>query len=242
MRKQINKVLKVTGGIMLAGVMFAGAAAGYFVMADDDLAGASAASNDNEYTLEDMLTYAIEDEYLARTEYQVIMDEFGVQRPFSNIIKAEETHINELLPLLEAYNVSVPDKDWEGIVEVPDSLEEAYETGVTAEINNIAMYEAFLKEDIPDDVSEVFEELMSGSENHLAAFEKQVDKTGNGSGNNQAGMSGSGNHQEEAGISHESIGEGHGNKGASQGLGEDCDGSGEGLGEGNDQCDGSCEE
>ena len=37
-----------------------------------------------------MLTYAIQDEYLAHAEYDYILKNFGDQRPASNIIKAEE--------------------------------------------------------------------------------------------------------------------------------------------------------
>lgn len=83
-----------------------------------------------------MLEYAIEDEYLAQTEYDLIMKEFNVTRPFSNIIKSEGTHISLLEPLFDKYNVVIPNKDWESLLEVPSSLNEAYEVGVEAEIKN----------------------------------------------------------------------------------------------------------
>jgi len=67
--------------------------------------GATGAKAQDSYTLPEMLTYAIQDEYLAKAEYQKIMDTFGVQRPFSNIIKAENTHITELQPLFAQYDV-----------------------------------------------------------------------------------------------------------------------------------------
>jgi hypothetical protein len=55
-------------------------------------------------------------------------------------------------------------------------LLEAAEVGVQAEIDNIAMYNLFLTHDLPDNVFEVFSALKSGSDSHLLAFQKQVDK------------------------------------------------------------------
>ncbi len=150
--------------------------------------GAAALSEGKTYTVEEMLTYAIQDEYLARAEYKVIMDAYGEQRPFINIMKAEGGHIELLLPLFTAYGVTVPeDAALEHTVK-PDSLQAAYEAGVTAEVNNIAMYEAFLKQsDLPDDVRAVFEALTRASGNHLRAFEQNADKQGMGNQNRAAG-------------------------------------------------------
>ncbi|MDW7670521.1 MAG: DUF2202 domain-containing protein [Bacillota bacterium] len=137
--------------------------------------GAAAALSGSAHTLEEMLTYAIEDEYLAQAEYALILDTFDVTRPFSNIIKAEGTHIRLLTPLLAAYDVEVPEKDWASLVSLPGTLAEAYKVGVEAEVINIAMYEQFLQQDLPDDVEAVFERLKAASEKHLAAFQRQVD-------------------------------------------------------------------
>ena len=71
--------------------------------------GAAALSEGKTYTVEEMLTYAIQDEYLARAEYKVIMDAYGEQRPFINIMKAEGGHIELLLPLFTAYQITVPE-------------------------------------------------------------------------------------------------------------------------------------
>ena len=57
---------------------------------------------------------------------------------------------------------------------VPSSIQNAFETGIQAEIDNIAMYEAFLENDLPDDVRAVFEELKKGSESHLQAFSRNA--------------------------------------------------------------------
>ena len=59
---------------------------------------------------------------------------------------------------------------------------------MTAEVHNIAMYEAFLKqEDLPDDVRAVFEALTRASGNHLRAFEQNANKQGMGNQNRAAG-------------------------------------------------------
>ncbi|HKL12197.1 MAG TPA: DUF2202 domain-containing protein [Halanaerobiales bacterium] len=160
--------------ITILGSLFIGTVG---VLASDDY-GASGAKQTEDYTLEQMLVYAIQDEYLARTEYELIMDEYGVQRPFSNIIKAEEYHIELLKTLFAEYDVDLPDDTASEHVVLPEDNEAALQTGVKAEIANIEMYEVFLKEDIPEDIAEVFEELKRGSENHLRAFENGLERNG----------------------------------------------------------------
>ena len=183
MRKQIRTI---TGKLLVAGLLVTGLTTGASVYAANVGIGAVGASADTKYSLEEMLVYAIEDEYLAQAEYDVIMDTYGTKKPFSNIIKAEATHISLLEPLFEEYDVKVPVKDWESLVAVPESLDAAYEIGVEAEEKNIAMYESFLKENLPDNVREVFEDLMNASKKHLAAFQRQVDGV-TGEGQNRKG-------------------------------------------------------
>lgn len=141
---------------------------------DESGYGAAGAATDSAYTLEEMLTYAIQDEYLAQAEYAAIMEEYGQVSPFNNIIKAEESHISSLVILFDDYEFAVPINDASDRVVLPDALEDSYGIGVEAEIQNIAMYEKFLEQDLPDDVRVVFEELLAGSENHLKAFENKA--------------------------------------------------------------------
>ncbi len=125
------------------------------------------------YTLEEMLTAAIQDEWLALAEYQAIIDAYGAVRPFTNIILAEQTHVALLLPLFEAYGIAIPENTAASQVVVPDSITQALSTGVAAEQANIAMYEVFLaQEGLPEDVTSVFTCLKDGSVKHLAAFSK----------------------------------------------------------------------
>ena len=144
--------------------------------------GARGALAAQEYTLEEMLEYAIQDEYLARQEYESIMEEYGEQNPFANIITAEEYHIELLTGLYDDYGLELPEDTAIDYVVVPESLDLTYDIGVQAEIDNIAMYEKFLEQELPDDVRAVFIELRDASENHLAAFEKGPRGGGRGNG------------------------------------------------------------
>ncbi len=140
------------------------------------LYGSAGVSDTAEYTVEEMLTFAIQDEYAAHEEYVQIIAKYGEAEPFANIVVAEENHIDALTRLFETYSYNLPADDGEDHVVLPETLLKAYQTAVTAEIANIAMYEIFLAKDLPDDVRDVFEALQSASKNHLAAFERQVEK------------------------------------------------------------------
>lgn len=145
--------------------------------ADVENYGALGALENQNITLEEMLTYAIQDEYTALAEYNLIMNTYGNIRPFSNIARAETTHISLLEPLFEIYDIEIPVNESSQIVVLPVSLTEAYKAGVDAEVLNITMYESFLKEDLPSDVASVFESLKNASENHLRAFNNQVNRS-----------------------------------------------------------------
>jgi hypothetical protein len=163
--------MKRTAIIAAALILAAGALA--FAEAAEDY-GARGALRTEELSLVGMLTYALQDEYLARAEYEGIMEEYGAMRPFSNIIRSEERHIEWLVELFDAYDLPLPGDDSEAHVVIPDELETAFEIGVQAEIDNIAMYDRFLAEELPADVEEIFERLKSASENHLRAFESNL--------------------------------------------------------------------
>lgn len=185
--------------------------------------GSTKAATDKNYTLKEMLTYAIQDEYMAQAEYDAIMDKYGVQKPFSNIIQSEATHIDLLLPLFKTYDVAVPKNDAANRVVVPDSLEKSYAAGVEAEEKNIAMYESFLKEDVPDNVKEVFEKLLAASENHLAAFERAEDgKMGQGQGMGKGNGKGNGKNGQHSGMGMNHSGSNGTGNGMGNGNTEDC--------------------
>ncbi len=183
----MKKSLKVLSATLIATTILS---ASSMVWAAETSYGASAAAQDSSFTLQDMLTYAIQDEYAAQAEYAAIMGTYGTQRPFSNIIRAEATHINELLPLFATYDIAVPANTAAGLVTVPASIADSLATGVTAEQKNIAMYESFLKEDLPADVEAVFDNLLAASEKHLHAFERTSSRSvGGGSGRSNSRVS-----------------------------------------------------
>jgi len=147
-------------------------------------AGANVALTKDEFSLEEMLKYALEDERMAQAEYSAIMEKFNVTRPFSNIEKAEVRHEEAVINLYEARNLEIPSFDGNEHVILPETIEEIYDIGIKAEINNIAMYEKFLRQELPEDIKDVFEKLKKASENHLRAFENGVDR---GNGNDRSG-------------------------------------------------------
>lgn len=136
--------------------------------------GALAAKEDKILTKEKMLIYSIQDEYLAKKEYELIMDKYGSQKPFSNIIEAEKNHISQLTALFNTYKITIPEDNSKDCAILPNSLNDAYKAGVTAEIDNIAMYDRFLKEDLPQDIKDTFIALRDASKKHLEAFQNKI--------------------------------------------------------------------
>lgn len=164
--------------ILIAAALITLASTGLFAV-DADF-GALGAKNKSELGLEQMLAYAIQDEYLARAEYQAIVETYGNLKPFSNIIPAEEQHIQMLLEAHAVLGLEPPADLSTSRVVVPENLKTALETGVQAEVENIAMYQAFLGDaaaaPLPEDVRELFERLKAASENHLRAFRNNLSR------------------------------------------------------------------
>jgi len=127
--------------------------------------------------LEATLTVLINDEYNAKAVYVALVEKFGEVSPFVNLIKAETQHISALTNQFVAYGFTVPADNSNVASIVPDTLEEAYAIGLQAEINNIKLYEDFLKQDFPVNVEKVFTSLMNASKSHLATFQSYVDGT-----------------------------------------------------------------
>ena len=143
--------------------------------------GAKAAALDPEPSIAEMLRYAIEDEYLARGEYELIMRKFGSMRPFSNIIKAEESHIAWLRDAYTAAALAPPRDESASQVIAPATLKESFQAGIQAEIDNIAMYDSFLSSTIaglPENaaIRALFVRLRDASKNHLSAFRQALSR------------------------------------------------------------------
>ncbi|HEB69501.1 MAG TPA: DUF2202 domain-containing protein [Desulfobulbus sp.] len=145
--------------------------------------------------LETKLNRALMDEYHARNTYRKIIDTFGSVRPFSNIVEAEQAHINFLLPLYEKYSIPVPAEPVPPETVLPTSMKEACSIAVQAEEENISLYDDLLQGTEESDVIEVFRQLQAASrDHHLPAFrrclERETNRTNPGSGGNGQGRVG----------------------------------------------------
>lgn len=165
MIKNTGLALVLTAGLLISNLGFAA------TTVTTDLFGHEG-TKDTNLTVSSMLQYALEDEHLALDSYKAIVAKYNVSRPFTNIMKAEERHIQWIEDLMAKYKMAVPNIDTSKEVVLPTSLTSIYAAGVQAEIDNIALYKTFLKHDLPEDVRDVFEALISASENHQKAFER----------------------------------------------------------------------
>ena len=145
--------------------------------------------------LETKLNRALMDEYHARNTYRKIIDTFGSVRPFSNIVEAEQAHINFLLPLYEKYSIPVPAEPPPPDIMPPASMKVACRIAVQAEEENISLYDDLLEGTEESDVIEVFRQLQAASrDHHLPAFrrclERETNRTNPGCGGNGQGRAG----------------------------------------------------
>jgi len=126
-------------------------------------------------TEEQALIDAINDEYKAKAVYQKVLEKHGQVRPFSNIINAEQQHIDSLELLFERYDLEVPEDTLYDKVPEFETVKEACEAGVQAEIDNAALYDRLFAEVDNQDITFVFQNLRDASEkSHLPAFENCV--------------------------------------------------------------------
>ena len=135
----------------------------------------------------DGLIFMYQEEKVARDVYLEMYEMWGV-RVFSNIAKAEQTHMDSVKAILEKYELDVPilsdtrgEFDLTELQELYHSLitmgsassNEALKVGVLVEETDIAdLIERMV--DAPDDIKTIYQNLLNGSYNHLNAFNKQV--------------------------------------------------------------------
>ena len=132
--------------------------------------------NYDEPVLHQVLRIAVYDEYHAYETYRKVIETFGNQMPFTNIIEAEIKHYEELTKLLEKYNVALPVNDWYEKIVLPNTLVECCEVGVAAEIDNIQMYDNLLLyvDEYPDIQDTIYRLQAASYNNHLPAFRQCV--------------------------------------------------------------------
>lgn len=168
----MKKALLIGSGL-LAAVFAANALISSPLSASATTWGAEAALVDEDLTVEDMLTYALQDEYLALATYEAVVATYGEVTPFTRLIRAETSHVNALLALFDVYEIDPIVNEAASLITIPASLDESYTVLLGAEASNIAMYETFLAvEDLPADVAAVFTNLKDASIRHQTAGER----------------------------------------------------------------------
>jgi len=127
-------------------------------------------SDYTQASLKAALDVVLTDEYNARAEYQAIVTKFGAVSPYVQLINAETRHIAALSRIYTAFGFALPADNAAAQAVIPSSLEAGYQIGIDAEKANIALYETYLKTDLPDSIERIFTNLQNASENHLAIF------------------------------------------------------------------------
>jgi len=132
--------------------------------------------NSNVPILAQVLRIAIYDEYHAYETCRKVIETFGNQMPFTNIIESEIKHYEELIVLAEKYNVTIPTNDWYEKIVLPNTLLECCEVGVAGEIDNIQMYDNLLlyANEYPDIQDTIYRLQAASYNNHLPAFRSCV--------------------------------------------------------------------
>ena len=133
------------------------------------------------------LLYLIEEEKLAHDVYVTLGETWGANI-FSNISASETTHQSLLVPLLDARGLADPRSAEVGVFTNPElqalytelvarasvSQAEAIQVGILIEEKDIEDLTVSIAAENQADVVSVYEKLLSGSENHLSSFQRQV--------------------------------------------------------------------
>jgi hypothetical protein len=140
----------------------------------------------NSANVDELLTFIVQEEKLAHDLYVQLASTSGAVQ-FQNVLNSESTHISLVQGLLTTYNIVDPTV---GLAEgefVNQDLQALYDSllasgsvdragaiaaAIAVEEKDIADIEVMLASDLPSDVVSVLERLLSGSQNHLAAFQR----------------------------------------------------------------------
>ena len=119
------------------------------------------------------LTRALSDERDAQHRYEAVMKKHGRRRPFSRIIEAEHRHEEALVRHFKRKGIAVPKREEPKVVSVADSFVEACRRAIEAEKENVALYDALLKEVTDQGVRKTMQKLRAASlKRHLPAFQR----------------------------------------------------------------------
>lgn len=128
----------------------------------------------------DALRLALDDEYRAEAIYASVIEAFGDVRPFINIIEAERRHAERAKAEMDRLGVTYDQANpYLGTLTAPSSILAACEQGVTAEIENIALYDRLIPTIEDASVRATLTDLQWASrERHLPAFGRCVSRGG----------------------------------------------------------------
>jgi hypothetical protein len=123
-------------------------------------------------SLESILLADVQDEYRAEAIYARVLADFGDVRPFANVIWAERRHGAAVEALLTARGIALPARAVT-IDTAPRfaTFREACAGAYQAEVDNVALYDSQLGQDLPADVVAVLRANRDASlYNHMPAF------------------------------------------------------------------------
>jgi hypothetical protein len=112
------------------------------------------------------LYLVLNDEYYALAVYQSVIATFGEVDPFIEIAISEQRHIDALIKQFNKYDLDIPDNPWTGNVAAYDSIEQACQAGVEAEIANAELYNQLFRVTNNFNLSRVFTHLSNASLNN----------------------------------------------------------------------------
>jgi hypothetical protein len=141
----------------------------------------------NESATAEQLAYLIEEEKLAHDVYTAMYELWGA-RAFGNILNSEANHQDQVLSVMNTFDVEDPRSNEVGVFTDPElqklyddlvakgskSLIDAYEVGVAIEELDIADLTEMLSTATDSSVIAMMENLRRGSENHLRAFNSKL--------------------------------------------------------------------
>ncbi len=120
----------------------------------------------------DALNRAILEEYGALNLYQSVISQYGNVYPFSQIVRAEQQHVNVLIRQAVKYGLTAPANPGLSTPPAFATLSAACQAGAAAEIADAALYDELKLLVTHADLLQVFSNLQSASlTSHLPAFQ-----------------------------------------------------------------------
>jgi hypothetical protein len=121
-----------------------------------------------------ILCRAFQEECRSIALYGAYIRKFGDTRPLSGISSAKRAHGAVLKSLLLKYGWQIPENTLPKDIVVPDTLLEAYRSGLEREKETIEMYNTFLRYELPENIKTIFSVLRTSAANHQKAFERAI--------------------------------------------------------------------